>query len=49
MATVSLIPPPFRLTTVRWLIAIIAVIGFAFDTYENSDAAARRPAGLCWN
>src|SRR5438874_3245244 len=26
--------PPARLTSVQWLICIIAVIGFAFDTYE---------------
>jgi MFS family permease len=26
--------PPSRLTTVQWLICIIAVVGFAFDTYE---------------
>jgi MFS family permease len=34
MATVQPHTTSFRLTTVQWLIAIIAVIGFAFDTYE---------------
>jgi MFS family permease len=33
MATVQPHTTPFRLTTVQWLIAIIAAIGFAFDTY----------------
>jgi MFS family permease len=33
MATVQPHTASFRLTTVQWLIAIIAVIGFAFDTY----------------
>lgn len=28
------VPPPSRLTTVHWLILIIASIGFAFDIYE---------------
>ncbi len=33
MAIVESKVAPSRLTTVQWLIAIIAVIGFAFDTY----------------
>ena len=28
------IPAPIRLTTVQWLICVIAAIGFAFDIYE---------------
>jgi MFS family permease len=34
MATVQPRAASSRLTTVQWLIAFIAVIGFAFDTYE---------------
>src|SRR5262245_51700870 len=34
MAIVESKVAPSRLTTVQWLIAIIAVIGFAFDIYE---------------
>jgi len=34
MALDSSAEAPLRLTTVQWLICIIAVIGFAFDTYE---------------
>jgi MFS family permease len=28
------VKPPLKLTPIQWLICIIAVIGFAFDTYE---------------
>jgi MFS family permease len=34
MPNTSLTEPSHRLTTVQWLICIIAAIGFAFDTYE---------------
>jgi MFS family permease len=30
----SAVPPPKKLTTIEWLILVIAVIGFAFDIYE---------------
>jgi MFS family permease len=30
----SVVPPPVKLSTVHWLICIIASIGFAFDIYE---------------
>ncbi len=34
MANSSTTDSPLRLTNIQWLICIIAVIGFAFDTYE---------------
>lgn len=34
MANESSTETPLRLTSIQWLICVIAVIGFAFDTYE---------------